>query len=404
MNDVIRVKKLYFLLGKINKLLDNNDFLLDDSWLKYVNDYLFSDFIDLEIKEKIQRNLKINSEFYYKIITLKSSFDVLRYDILNKKAVFNKYKGILASAFDIKDIKLGKYNRFFNSVRGLDFKIPSLGAYIPQGFITYKNYVIISAYLSKNYHKGINSCLFIISNKGIMLKKVELVGCPNVHLGGIAYDYFNHLLWICDAKAYISCYDFNEVIDLNDNFILEKRFTFDIGNIGSRTFNASYLTYFDGKIYVGTFTSDKSKYGIVKSFNILLDGTVDLNSILEFHVSYYVQGLSFFHKDGNDYIVTSSSWGRKNDSLIEVFLYTGEGRDYASRGLKKNVNGLVGTQIMPCMIEQINIKVIGGKVLLLSLFESLAFHFNYDPNNRPTSVIDYICTNDLITLLGNKFW
>ncbi|MBO5138794.1 MAG: hypothetical protein J6B89_04095 [Bacilli bacterium] len=395
-NDVIAA------LNIINELLNNESYFIDNELMDIICYHLNSLYFDFNLRHIIQANLMINADFGYKIIVLRNRLNRLMCNILkinDDDECINKYKNILLPSFSFDDIESGKYSSFFDSLVGLDFKIPSIGAYIPQGFIIYKNYVIISAYLNKTYHKGLNSCLFIINNNGVILKKVELANCPNVHLGGILYDSINNLLWICDRNAYISSYDFNQVIDLEGNFIIEKIRSIDVGGVGTKTVNASYMTYFNRKIYVGTFNSSLSEYGIVKSFDVLSDGTIDLNSVLEFYVSPQVQGLAFVSRDGLDYIVISCSFGRRNDSWIEAFLYSGESRNYASRGVYKNLDGLIGTQKMPAMIEGISVKKVGNRLLLLSIYESMAFQYNYDPNNMPSSVIDYICTNDLDLLL-----
>lgn len=389
-------------LNMVNELLNNESYFIDNELMDVIRCCLNSLHFDSNLRQKVQSNLMINADFGYKIIVLRSRLNRLMCNILNVNddgECISKYKNILLPSFSFDDIESMKYSSFFDSLVGLDFKIPSIGAYIPQGFIIYKNYVIISAYLNKTYHKGLNSCLFIINNNGVILKKVELANCPNVHLGGILYDSINNLLWICDRNAYISSYDFNRVIDLEGNFIIEKIRSIEVGGVGTKTVNASYMTYFNSKIYVGTFNPSLNEYGIVKSFDVLSDGTIDLNSVLEFYVSPQVQGLAFVSRDGFDYIVTSCSFGRRNDSLLEVFLYSEESRNYASRGVYKNVDGLIGTQKMPAMIEGISVKKIGNRLLLLSIYESMAFQYNYDLNNMPSSVIDYICTNDLDLLL-----
>ena len=53
---------------------------------------------------------------------------------------------------------------------------------------------------------------------------------------------------------------------------------------------------------------------------------------------------------------------------------------------------------MPSMLEGINLVVVGGKLLLLSLYESFATYYA-SSNNMPRSRIDYICVNDLLSLL-----
>lgn len=331
----------------------------------------------------------------YLVVRLNNMLKDLDYK-LDNNSCNNRYFSMLKNNFNKKDINSNRYSSFFNSLVGLDYKIPNLGNYVPQSFILYKGYIILSAYFKLDgIHK--NSCLFIIDSNQNIVKRVELSGC-SAHLGGICYDDVNNLLWICDKRAHISSYDFSKVVDFSSYFVLKKINSFSIGDVYPSTTRASYMTYFNRKIYVGTFDSSIFGHGVVKVFDVLNDGKISFSNVHYFYVSYRAQGISFINKDGRNYMAISSSYGRSNDSMIELFLYDSKCNSYASCGDKKNKKRLVGKSVMPSMLEGINLVVVGGKLLLLSLYESFATYYA-SSNNMPRSRIDYICVNDLLSLL-----
>lgn len=382
-------------MRKINDICNYLD-RLEDKIASFDFDYFVTS--DYSNNEKvcclIEENLRIKSDIGYKILHLKNCINKLSADLRGKD---NKRFSLLRSGFSNSDIKSKVYASFFDSIVGLDFLFPDIGDYIPQDFITYNNYVIVSCYLDREQHKKENSCLFVIDNNGSLLKKIELNDFGNVHVGGITYDSYNNLLWVCDKNATISSFDFSLIIDKSTTKINRKD-TFDIGNVGTLTNNASYMTYFNRKIYVGTFNSSKMSHGIVKEIS-LVDGKFDTNGVREFFVSPQAQAISFVNKDNRIYMALSISFGRKNSSRLEVYIFDDICNSYSYIGDKKNHSNLVGCSIMPVMMEGICLKKIGNKVFIMSLYESFAQYYNSDKNNLPRNLVRYICTNDLIDLL-----
>ena len=382
-------------MKKIDDICDYLD-RLDDRISSFDFDFSLkcTDFKNKKVNSLIDDNLRIKSDIGYKILYLKNCISKLRNDL---KKEDNNYFSLLKRCFSNTDIEDRTYDSFFNSVVGLDFCFPDIGDYIPQDFIVYKNLIIVSCYLNKELHKRENSCLFGIDNCGVILKRIELIDFFNVHVGGLTYDSCNNLLWICDKNGTISSFDFDLVID-KDTFKLERNNTFDIGSIGTITNNSSYMTYYDKKIYVGTFNQSKSSHGIVKEIP-LKDGQFDVSNVREFYVSPQVQGIAFVDFGNKVYMALSTSFGRKNSSRLEVYIFDNKCNSYCYIGDKKNHTNLVGSSVMPAMMEGILLKKIGNKILVLSMYESFSKYYNNDKSNLPRNVVNYICTNDLLDLL-----
>ncbi|MBQ0065909.1 MAG: hypothetical protein KBT48_09110 [Firmicutes bacterium] len=121
----------------------------------------------------------------------------------------------------------------------------------PQGLCVTDNYIIISAYCHSHLH---NSMLFILDKESHkFVKEIILPGKP--HAGGLAYDPKRKEIWIASKKGGIPelCILAAEQIEAYSR-ILDKPIKYKYRYALPSLKNASYLTYHDDRIYVGTFS------------------------------------------------------------------------------------------------------------------------------------------------------
>ena len=118
---------------------------------------------------------------------------------------------------------------------------------------------------------------------------------------------------------------------------------------------------------------------MLKSFDIKEDGNVDLLSCKKAKFLDKVQGISFYKKDGIDYLLVSTSYGQKSKSELKIFKYDDMWRDYnESAAIKMD---------MPPMMEQITFNKNGN---LVSVFESNASKFKKVKKNNSDVVVTNI--------------
>lgn len=253
---------------------------------------------------------------------------------------------------------------------------------VPQGVCQVSGNVLISCYTTNKT----NSKVLIIDSNSKLKKVINLDN--NAHVGGISYDNYHNLIWICDKNGSVSCYPYNEFI--RDNFSHRVNFKVSSSELGggvlmeNNQYICSYLTYFENKLYVGSF--NKYVNGLVKVFSIDrgIDG-ICLNYESEFVVPNIVQGLEFYRDNEDVYLICSRSYTRKSDSQIVVYLYDKNQRDYSKEQY---------SFILPPMLEQIS---IDSKKNTMLLFESCANKYKADVK----VVIDKISTLNTAVLIDD---
>lgn len=81
--------------------------------------------------------------------------------------------------------------------------------------------------------------------------------------------------------------------------------------------SAAYITCHDDKLYVGNYNFKPKS--IIKEYNILDDGMIDEEHYKKYNVSQFVQGITFYEKDGVNYLITSSSLGKFLPSRLQIY-------------------------------------------------------------------------------------
>lgn len=343
-----------------NKELDESTGHIAVEIVQEISNYNLKEEYDLEIN---------NPEQFFKIWN-----SIKRVDEQNRK---NITKDVL--------ILLDKYPNMATTIYKSNIKMPELEQMIPQGLtITQKN-IIITAYDKTG---ETNSKCYILNKKGLLEKIVTLD--TNSHVGAIAYDKINNLLWIPVDDGHLNAYDLNEFNTKN-----EVKYKYSFEDVGDHLKNyenklknlIAYLCIKDNKLFIGSF-DDKEK-GLVKEYEIIKEknNEITLNYLKEFKVLPQVQGIELYEYKDESYLILSCSYGRFNSSYIHIYKYKEDTTDYGSSLIQKV------TLKMPPMLEQITKE----KKSLYILFESNAKEYS-----NCLEKIEYICVLDLDKIFA--FW
>lgn len=212
-------------------------------------------------------------------------------------------------------------------------------SYVIQGICVVDDYIFVSAY---NDSISKPSKVFLYDLDMNYIKEVNLNN--NSHVGGIAYDSLNQIVWITDVKGSISGYNKDEFL-VNDS-INPKFYRLDVSkglvNLYGNT-SVAYIACHNGYLFLGDYTAEA--FSTMKRYKIQDNGSINPD---EYDKSYFyglVQGLSFYDYNGNTYMFVSSSISNKLKSNIKLVKYDPNIKDYRN---EKCVNFE-----MPNMLEQI---------------------------------------------------
>ena len=190
----------------------------------------------------------------------------------------------------------------------------------PQGMAVIENkYLLISAYSkSKKY----NSVLWLLDKKtGQYIKTIALDDID--HVGALTYDEEHHRLWVAtvdkQGDAQVEALNLSSI----ENYDINKSKTylpFDISTDLTGVKLTSYMTYYQGTLYVGYF--NKNSDGVLAAYPMddqgLLKKNVDKSNDVAPSKTWptydKIQGISFYE----DKILLSQSYGAK-DSKLYIF-------------------------------------------------------------------------------------
>jgi hypothetical protein len=215
--------------------------------------------------------------------------------------------------------------------------IPGLeGILVPQGlaYIEEKDWFAISYYQKDNY----SVLSFVDGTTGEMVKSLIVCNEDGMyytgHAGGLAVSYSN--LWI-SSGSYIRKIPLQQIYDTDDGEKIKIVNKFNTGT------NASFATFNDGVLWVGEFFHDNNyltdgdRYVRINIFEVnhswvvgfkldkesdtlvsadIIDEKTPVIPDYILSIPDIVQGIAFL---GNDEVALSQSYGRANDSTIQVY-------------------------------------------------------------------------------------
>lgn len=279
---------------------------------------------------------------------------------------------------------LDEYPDFKEVLKAANMEIPLINKFIPQGITLMGYNILITGY----YESGKKSKCYVLNKTGEIINTVELD--TNSHVGGIAYDDKNKLIWIPDNNGLLNAYNSEDFMtkdkvkaiykfnDVSDELV-------DFENKNKKLI--AFLTIDDDCIYIGNFF--KEKRSIVKKYRIIPNNNlISLEYINSFEVPAKTQSIAFFNKGETKYIIFSNSYRRRSRSHLQVKTYREDIYVY------EDTNSSWKIEIeLPPMLEQV---AVSGNNLYL-LFESSASKY---PN--ALDKIDRICLLDLKKLIQDK--
>lgn len=224
-------------------------------------------------------------------------------------------------------------------------EIPIVEKMVPQGLTYTDDYFLVSAY---DYAKKDDSCIYVLDKEGFLVNVCSLNN--KAHVGGIAYNSDNNLVWVTGLDGHVNAYRLNSII--NRKSVSPIYSELDVGN-GLDNYkypflnSASFLTIKDDRLFVGNFSL--TNQGIVKEYDISIDEetrVLSLEYVRKFSIPNKVQGLSFYEKDGNEYIIFSRSYGKNCSSILQIYSYDEKIDNY-------NDKDLISVSLeLPAMLEQ----------------------------------------------------
>lgn len=264
--------------------------------------------------------------------------------------------------FQKEDCNYNKLTSFFKSFEMFNNSynqiLPNLGTYIPQGLCVVENNIFITAYDGKREK---NSVIFqLFSDNSYRTINLD----TKAHVGGITYDENNQLFWICDINGTISSYKYQDVVSFDDIKAQTKRLNIQNDDLINHKgiVSAAYITIFKNNLYIGNFSKDNN--GILKCYEINQNNKISEENCVTYKIPNYVQGITFYELEDTTYILFSESYGRINNSTLEICVFDKNNFNY------RNTNSI--KYKTPRMMEEI---CIDDDDNLIMLFESGAYKY-----------------------------
>lgn len=252
---------------------------------------------------------------------------------------------------------------------------------VPQGLCIAGDYLLVTAY---DYEKEHNSVIYVMSNDDVKNRRLlsTIILPDKNHVGGIAFD--GEYVWVARSVS-------KEIgaIKLSDIEEAAKHEVFSLGyykKVKCLT-TASFITCYDGKIWVGLY--DSAKNATLQGFELDRE-TMTLSLKCTVTVPKKCQGAAFAERNGRTYLITSSSYGRNLPSYIRVYEFSYNGETADTR--------LINKFTLPPMTEEV--EVCGDHLLIMT--EAPASEYSVGSANRCINPMDRISAADIDKLVSDK--
>ncbi|MBQ2910081.1 MAG: hypothetical protein IJE53_04690 [Bacilli bacterium] len=179
--------------------------------------------------------------------------------------------------------------------------------YVVQGFTISRDYCMISAY---NKFKA-KSRIYLYEKNGVFKKYVDLDN--SAHVGGIAYDYINDIVFVTGSWGVINAYSYPELIGGN---IARIECNLDISKVISGVTSAATIYFYDNKLYACTFEGVGKM--VVFDLDISRNKVKVVNEELISNLPSAIQGICVFKHNDKLYYLFSQSFSRLH-SIIKLF-------------------------------------------------------------------------------------
>ncbi|MCR4999813.1 MAG: phosphatase PAP2 family protein [Lachnospiraceae bacterium] len=260
------------------------------------------------------------------------------YDVTGPTQLLNVYRlqanGVFSNNYGLASVVSHPEYSLLCENYEASYTMPGLyGSYVPricddmicQGMARTSNHLIVSAY---SYSGNYNSILYVMDLEG-NLKKIIDLGF-RAHVGGMAYDEIHDVLWITAKLGQVYALDWKTLctaVEKDDKYHPIYKHdgsalvSFDAGLINHKGQKiASFLTFFEGKLYVGSYVNGDT--GILNTYEIDDDCKVTLQSSVE--IPQRIQGMCFYRDVATDttYMLLSQSYSVYDSQLLRYVYHT----------------------------------------------------------------------------------
>ncbi len=329
-----------------------------------------------------------------------------------------KFQDTLSHYRSFGNLYQAQYSTAVPGLESTDILGESCGQMVPQGICVAGDYMLVTAYdggdfSGKNTGQKRNpSVLYVLSNQNPKHRELlTTIVLPDInHVGGAAFDGKN--IWIAkstDRQCSVISYErIKEAVDSGKSSyeLLEYDQNVPCGVI------ASFVTWHDNKLWVGTYTNRISGKGWLRSFQVIEEKTEQKkNSALqeqetepaqalnmqkqdpepereftlqkqdEIVIPGFANGAAFMELGGKSYLAVTASRGRYFDSRI--YFYEVHKDSYTG----KNVYYSYYSSRFPPMAEEL---VCDGAFTYF-LFESSATCYSTPAYQKCSYPVDRIC-------------
>ena len=305
---------------------------------------------------------------------------VVNNEIINNEDYGDKKLGYINISDEVREVAIN-YPEFLSTMIAGNIKIPIYDNMVPQGIALMGDYILITSYDSDGKN---NSVVYVMDKNGDIVNIVDLGN--KSHVGGIAYDDVNELIWIPGNNGVLKAY---QAIDFINDKKVKAKYSFNnvsddlVYFLDEKKKLIAFVTIDEDNIYFGNFSKDEES--IVKKYRIInSDGRVSLSYINSFMVPARTQSITFFNKGLKKYIIMSNSYQIRKSSYIKVYEYQDNITNY--REELSNIE-------LPPMLEQ---SVVNGNSLY-TIFESKAKKYSNCPEK-----MEYICVLDIYKIIKDS--
>jgi|GEM_PF-367725 len=290
-----------------------------------------------------------------------------------------------------KVMKNSKY-KSFHSMYDPQFSsaIPGLGTtdvlgtnctgMVPQGLCFCEDYLLVSAYDCGRDGKRQRSVIYVMSDQDPKDRKcLTTLVLPDInHVGGLAFD--GKYVWIAKSSTGTCSAIDKKTIDAA---VMSRMGSCEVNYTATVDcgVTASFLTYYDERLWVGTFAYGNKKEGLLTSFAISGSGEeLSLKKVNRLSIPCYANGVNIEKYNGRVYMSVVSSYSRVKDSFVYVYELENDGTEAISKKYCKRHR-------FPPMGEEV---ACDGSRLYF-LFESAANCYSNSSKKNCSHPVDRIC-------------
>ncbi len=275
----------------------------------------------------------------------------------------------------------------------------------PQGLCVADEYLMISAYDNSldvqpvsqsgelNRQKSVLYVMDVETSRYLATITLD----TTCHVGALAYNAEDEIIYLADSdNGVVQKLSMDKVIQWVEESedAHSEVFYFEEDAISTQGYCPSFLSFYEGYLYVGQFVKEDSEQ---ENPSRIVVFDTDGNLVLEDGISvpYYAQGVSFAEWDNETYMLVSASYGRNR--LATLSAYQMEKDEEGVLQLQQKI----GEISCPNMSEDIDIQ--GDCIYICYESASNRYRLSLDNHGTSCNVVDRIMVSSLQKTIGTLF-